>query len=179
MMTMNVLLKILLKRKMKRANFPRLLISDFDGCLTDDSVYVDSSGNEFIRASRKDGQGASRIMRLGIPILILSSETNPVVETRARKMGVDCIQAVVNKEIAIETYAASKQISLKNIWFIGNDINDMSAMSKAGLSLCPMDASPEVLRLADVVLPIKGGDGILNFVGRFLERKSTHQRESV
>jgi N-acylneuraminate cytidylyltransferase len=154
-----------------RLSTPKMLAIDFDGCLTDDNVFLDKIGNEFVRVSRKDGLGAERLMAMGIAVVIISTEENLVVSQRAKKMKVNVRQGVRNKQIALGEFAQSRGISKENIWAIGNDINDLSLFESAGYTMCPSDASIEIKSAANLILPIKGGEGVLNYLARLLESK--------
>jgi len=156
-------------RTLKNYGIPEILAIDFDGCLTDDYVFVDQNGTEFVKVSRKDGLGANRIKAMGVTIVIVSSEKNLVVAKRAQKMQVEFIQDVKNKQLTLQEFASIRGTSRHKIWAVGNDINDLGLFASAGLTLCPSDAADEVLAKAQVVLPIKGGAGILNFIASFLE----------
>ena len=151
---------------------PELLAIDFDGCLTDDHVLVDEHGTEFVRVSRKDGLGAGRLKSLGVMVLIISTEENLVVSQRAKKIKVEVIQGVQNKQTALEIFAQSRGIAKNSIWAVGNDVNDIGLFKSAGLSLCPSDASSEIKAISDVILPIQGGEGILNYLAKLVEDMS-------
>lgn len=166
------LLDVNARWKISRLPPPRVLATDFDGCLTDDRVYLNSEGDEFIAANRKDGLGSSRIQVMGIPIVIISSERNTVVSRRAEKMGVDVFQGVADKVLALDDYLASKEVSWESVWFIGNDVNDLEAICRANVSLCPIDAAPEVRKRVDIVLPIPGGGGLLNYIAHHIVAKN-------
>jgi YrbI family 3-deoxy-D-manno-octulosonate 8-phosphate phosphatase len=156
------------KHQLSKLEKPKILAIDFDGCLTNDYVLVDETGKEFVRVTRKDGLGAGRLKLLGIEVFIVSTEENLVVSQRARKMRVEVQQGVQNKKQALNEIAQSRGISREKIWAIGNDVNDLGLFESAGLSLCPRDASPEIKSTADLVLPINGGEGILNFLASAL-----------
>jgi N-acylneuraminate cytidylyltransferase len=156
--------------KLRPHERPKLLAVDFDGCLTDDHVLIDENGNEFVRVSRKDGLGASRLKNLGVLVLIVSSEKNLVVSTRAAKIQVDVLQGIQNKQVALQEFASCRGIAKSEIWAVGNDVNDLSLFSAAGRAICPKDAAEEVKASSDVVLPIKGGEGILNYLARIIEQ---------
>lgn len=163
--------RIMAKRILKWLTPPKLILTDFDGCLTNDFVYVNTDGVESIRATRKDGLGIERLKLMGIEVMVVSAEANKVVSARAKKLNIECIQDCHDKKNALINTSEKKQITLRDIWFIGNDINDLEALKLAGYSLCPKDASPEVKDISDLILPINGGDGILNFIARNLKRK--------
>ena len=158
---------------------PKLLAIDFDGCLTDDHVLVDEHGTEFVRVSRKDGLGAGRLRLLGVTVLIISTEENLVVSQRAKKIKVEVMQGVQNKQAALEVFANNRGIAKNFIWAVGNDVNDIGLFKSAGLSLCPSDASSEIKAISDVILPIKGGEGILNYLAKLLENMSDLKSDSI
>lgn len=160
------------KNHLSKLDKPEILAIDFDGCLTDDHVLVDETGKEFVRASRKDGLGAGRLKLLGIAVVIVSTEENLVVSQRAKKMQVEVRQGVQNKQLALNEFAQSRGIAREKIWAVGNDVNDLSLFESASLTLCPRDASPEIKSIADLILPINGGEGILNFLANALETNS-------
>ena len=159
----------LVKRKISKLYPPELLAIDFDGCLTDDHVLVDETGKEFVRVSRKDGLGAGRLKALGVTVVIVSTEENLVVSQRAKKMKVQVRQGVQNKQMTLEEFAHGLGISRERIWAVGNDVNDTSLFRAAGVKICPSDASLEIKAMADLTLPLKGGEGILNFLANLLE----------
>jgi YrbI family 3-deoxy-D-manno-octulosonate 8-phosphate phosphatase len=157
--------------KLRQHERPKLLAIDFDGCLTDDHVLVDENGNEFVKVSRKDGLGASRLRLLGVIVLIISSERNLVVSKRAEKIQVEVLQDIKNKQAALQEFASSRGITQNEIWAVGNDINDLGLLNAVGFALCPADASEEVKSVSDMVLPIRGGEGILNYLARAMEKQ--------
>jgi len=168
------------KQRLRAQNFPKVLAIDFDGCLTNDFVYVNADGIEFVQVTRKDGLGAARLSEIGIQVVIVSSEENRVVTMRARKIGVDVIQGASKKVEALREYVSEKGFTWEATWFVGNELNDKDVMGNVTFSLCPKDASPEIKKLADVILPVKGGMGILNYIARNLEghRKTPSRRNS-
>jgi YrbI family 3-deoxy-D-manno-octulosonate 8-phosphate phosphatase len=152
---------------------PHLIITDFDGCLTNDHVYLNEEGTEFVRVTRKDGLGASRLKLMGIDLLILSSESNLVVSRRARKIGVQVQQGVPDKGKAFQDILMGTKYLLENIWYIGNDVNDLPPIRMASFSLCPKDSAIEVRQECNVVLPVLGGSGILNYLASLLESETS------
>lgn len=135
------------------------IVTDFDGVHTDDTVLVDGEGHEFVRVSREDGMGVSRLRRAGIPMLILSTETNPVVGARGHKLRVPVLQAVDDKAEVLAEWAAEQGIALGDIAYLGNDVNDLGAMRAVGWPIAVADAHPLVRAQARVVLSREGGDG--------------------
>ena len=116
---------------------PKIIFTDFDGCLTDDRVIVNEHGEEFISANRKDGLAAKRLKDIGIKVVITSMETNKVVLARGNKMGVEVLQGLSDKAKAIDEYLVKNKLTWEESWYIGNDVNDLGAIGKANFSLCP------------------------------------------
>jgi len=149
---------------------PKVIFTDFDGCLTDDRVWVNEHGEEFVAANRKDGLATKRLKDLGIKVVIASTETNKVVLARGNKMRVEVLQGLSDKVKAIDDYLIKNNLTWEESWYIGNDINDLGSINKAKLSLCPNDAVEIVLNSVDYVLKTKGGFGILSEIVTELEK---------
>lgn len=137
----------------------RLVVSDFDGVLTDNRVWVSQDGREAVTCSREDGLGISRLQAMGIPFIILSTETNPVVSERARKLKAICFRSVRDKAKILDKIARERCVKLREVAYIGNDINDLEAFRAVGLAVAVADAHPGVIREADIVLERPGGQG--------------------
>jgi YrbI family 3-deoxy-D-manno-octulosonate 8-phosphate phosphatase len=157
--------------EIRNQTIPKIIFSDFDGCLTDDRVWVNEDGEEFVATNRKDGLAVKRLRNLGIQVVIASTETNKVVLARGNKMGVDVLQGLADKAETIEQYLKQKNLSWNDAWYIGNDVNDLGAIKKVRLSLCPADAVKKVRKSVDVVLKTNGGYGILEEIVTTLESK--------
>ena len=135
------------------------VVTDFDGVHTDDTAFVAESGEELVRVSRADGLGIGLLRAAGIPVLILSTETNPVVGARARKLGVDVIQGSVDKGAALVDWARERGIPLDRIAYLGNDVNDLPCFELVGWPVAVADADPRVLAAARHALGAPGGGG--------------------
>lgn len=135
------------------------VVTDFDGVHTDDTAYVGSDGRELVRVSRRDGMGVSLLRRAGIPMLILSTETNPVVARRAEKLRVPVLHGVEDKAAALASWAEKQGVALDDVVYLGNDVNDLPAMRIVGWPAAVADAHPEVLAAARIVLNRPGGHG--------------------
>jgi 3-deoxy-D-manno-octulosonate 8-phosphate phosphatase KdsC-like HAD superfamily phosphatase len=86
-------------------------------------------------------------------------------------MGVDVLQGLADKTEAIEQYLKQKNLSWEDVWYVGNDVNDLGAIKKARLSLCPADAVKKIRKIVDVVLKTNGGYGILEEIVTTFESK--------
>lgn len=121
-----------------------LIAFDFDGVFTDNFVTVNEKGEEEVRCSRSDGLGLSRLKSLGVQLIILSTEKNPVVSKRAEKLGLTCFQNIEDKGIEIQRIAEKLKVNLSNTMFVGNDINDIPALSLVGFPVGVNDSYPEI-----------------------------------
>ena len=92
-------------------------------------------------------------------MLILSTETNPVVTARANKLRIPVEQGCGNKAAFLAAYMQSQGIEPKNVIYMGNDVNDLAAMRLVGSIAAPGDAHPAVLKIAHVVTAAPGGRG--------------------
>jgi len=137
----------------------RLAVFDFDGVFTDNHVWVDADGGETVRCCRADGLGLRRLREAGVDALVVSLETAPVVGARARKLGIACLQGIEDKLSTLREEAAARELSLEEIAYVGNDINDVECLEAVGLAVVPADAWPEAREHARWVLTRAGGQG--------------------
>ena len=158
-----------MKHKLEKREKPKVIFTDFDGCLTDDRVWLNQDGEEFVAANRKDGLAINRLKNLGIQVVITSTETNKVVLARGTKMGVEVLQGLADKAEYLEQYLKQKNLSWNDVWYIGNDVNDLGAIGKAKLSICPADAVKKVRKAVDLILETNGGYGVLSEIVTLLE----------
>ena len=94
-------------------------------------------------------------------MVILSTEENRVVYQRAKKIKVPVIHGVDSKRAVLEAWARKKGFSLQRVLYIGNDVNDVEAMSVCGFRVCPSDAYPQIKKIASLVLKSRGGEGVI------------------
>ena len=137
----------------------KLVVFDFDGVMTDDCVIVDQNGIESVRCSRADGLGVRMLHEKGIASIVLSSERNPVVIQRCKKLGLECIHGVLKKGAILSNYLKEHEIDPRDVVYIGNDINDLPCFPLVGCAVAPADAHDRVKNEADIVLTHKGGEG--------------------
>jgi len=143
-------------------NKVKALVMDFDGVHTDNSVSTDQHGTESVQTSRGDGMGLSELARrTEVKRLIVSKERNPAVIARADKLGIDVMSAIDDKVAALESWLVANNLQWDDVLYVGNDINDIPPMQKAGLTACPSDAHENVFEFVDWILPQPGGRGAL------------------
>ena len=136
-------------------------VFDFDGVLTNNLVKIDENGKESVSCSRADGLAFDVLRKLNKPAYILSTEKNLVVKARAKKLNIPAIQGVADKVEAIKKLAADNSYSLKNILYVGNDLNDYLVMQLCGYSVCPADSHTKIKSVSSIILSTNGGDGIV------------------
>jgi len=122
----------------------RLIAFDFDGVFTDNTVCVSEEGGESVRCWRSDGLGLARLLSVGVRACIISTETNPVVSARAKKLQLPCKQGVEDKAAGILSICTEFQISPQHTMFVGNDINDIPVFQSVGIPVGVADAYPEI-----------------------------------
>lgn len=147
----------------------KVIVSDFDGVMTDNRVWIDESGKETVCVNRADGQAVHMLREMGINLVIMSTEKNGVVSKRAEKLKIECIQSISDKAECLKKYCADKRIFFQNVAYIGNDINDFEALKLAGIKVVPSDAYEEVKAIADYVTEAVGGRGVIREVAGILK----------
>jgi YrbI family 3-deoxy-D-manno-octulosonate 8-phosphate phosphatase len=146
------------------------LVMDFDGVLTDNRVFVSQEGVESVACNRGDGWGLSQLRKTGLPLLVLSTEANPVVEARCRKLGVECIQNAADKRAALDAWLAARNIAWADIVYVGNDENDLECLRAAGCSVAVQDAVSEVRSAARIILQSQGGRGAVREIADLIQK---------
>lgn len=138
----------------------KLVITDIDGVWTDGSMYYDQVGNELKRFNTSDGVGVYFCKQLGIPVAIMTGEVTKIVERRAVKLKVDFLkQGVKNKLECAKKICLELGITLGDVAFIGDDINDIELLSNVGFAACPPTSRWYVQNKVHYVTYLKGGQG--------------------
>jgi YrbI family 3-deoxy-D-manno-octulosonate 8-phosphate phosphatase len=141
-----------------------LLVLDFDGVLTDNTVWVSEDGKEMVRCWRSDGLGLSQLQALGVPVWVLSTEKNPVVSKRCEKLKLPCRQNLPDKAAALQSLTEELKVVLSQVAYVGNDINDLSSLSIVGYPIIVQDAHDSVKSVALYQTQRPGGFGAVREV---------------
>lgn len=155
---------------MKRSLLPKLkkiklLVSDVDGVLTDGGAYYSDEGIELKKFSIRDGMGIVLMQKAGYKVAIVTTEKTKIVERRAERLKVtDLYQGVVNKVAAVEELLRKYDLTWGETAFIGDDINDIPVLKKAGFAAAPANATAINKKLADYVTAAEGGHGAVREV---------------
>ena len=145
-----------------------LIVYDFDGVMTDNRAIIFQDGTEAVIVNRSDGLGVDLFRSIGIPQLILSTETNPVVKARAAKLHLEVIISCKDKKIALENYCTQKGCDLNRVMYVGNDLNDLEVMKIVGFPVAPADAHSEIKKVAKLTTKAKGGEGVIKELSDYL-----------
>lgn len=138
----------------------KLVVTDIDGVWTDGGMYYDELGNEWKKFHTYDSAGVLFLKKLNIPLAICTGETTKAVSRRAEKLKVDfLIQGATDKKSLILGLCKRLKISLVDVAYIGDDLNDVEMLKSAGFSACPSSAPEYIKNICSVVLQKKGGEG--------------------
>jgi 3-deoxy-D-manno-octulosonate 8-phosphate phosphatase (KDO 8-P phosphatase) len=141
----------------------KLFLSDVDGVMTDAGMYYTESGDEFKKFNTHDGMGFQLLREAGIKTGIITSETTKIVERRALKLKVDYVyqgKQHGGKLEAAKEICKQEGISLKEVAYIGDDVNCLALLSEVGMAACPANAVKRIKEIPGILmLQKKGGDG--------------------
>lgn len=160
--------------KNERMKDIKLFLTDVDGCLTEGGMYYTAEGEVMKRFCVYDGMGMVCLQQAGIPCGILTSENSPIVKARAEKLKLQYLYLGVGSKVnpdcltklqAAQEICAQLGITLKEVCYVGDDINDVELLSAVGYPCCPPNARPEVLAVQGIhVLQTPGGQGAIREV---------------
>ena len=138
----------------------KLIVLDVDGTLTNGKLYMDDKDNSLKAFDVKDGFAIAQWIKLGGLVAIITGKTSEIVRRRKEELGIqELAQGVSNKVVELNKLLVKYSLSLDEVAYIGDDINDLGVMSKVGFSACPKDAVSEVLERVDYIASKNGGRG--------------------
>ena len=139
----------------------KLVLTDNDGVLTDTGVYYSEKGEEFKRFSIRDGMGVERLRKhAGIETVIITGEKSGSVKARAKKLNIkEYYLGIIHKTEILPEVLMKNNITLENIAFIGDDINDLEIMKEIGFKATPSDGMDFIKDIADYICKNKSGNG--------------------
>lgn len=147
---------------------PKLLVLDFDGVMTDNTVLVDQDGREAVFCNRGDGLGLDKLRKTDVKIMVLSTEKNPVVTARCKKLNIECVQGCNDKLSKLKEIAKENGIDTSEIIYVGNDVNDLECMKWVKTAIASRDANEKVLAIAKFITKQKGGEGVVRQVADWI-----------
>jgi 3-deoxy-D-manno-octulosonate 8-phosphate phosphatase (KDO 8-P phosphatase) len=157
----------------------RALALDVDGVLTDGGFWWGPNGEEWKRFCFADVMGVSLALRAGMQLALISGENSQLVDRYAEKMRIHHVtKGCRDKASALRNFAAAIGMELAEICFMGDDINDLPAMSIAGFSAAPANAADRVLAEVDFAAQRQGGNGaVRELVDALLAAQNLDPRE--
>ncbi|MFI5793357.1 cytidylyltransferase domain-containing protein [Streptomyces sp. NPDC051677] len=144
------------------------VVLDFDGTQTDDRVLIDSDGREFVSVHRGDGLGIAALRRSGLRMLILSTEQNPVVAARARKLKLPVLHGIDRKDLALKQWCEEQGVAPERVLYVGNDVNDLPCFALVGWPVAVASAHDVVRGAARAVTTVPGGDGAIREIAGWI-----------
>ena len=157
----------------------KAIAMDVDGVLTDGTVWLDDAGHELKRIAFVDIMGVSMGRRAGLRFALISGEAGPLLEQIANKLGIaDVYGGCKDKASAVRDFAERHALDLREVCFIGDDINDVEALSTCGLAVAPAGAHRSAREKAGLVTEQPGGSGaVREVIDRLLEEAGPAQAE--
>lgn len=157
----------------------RAILFDVDGVLTDGGIIYDNDFNEYKRFNVKDGQIISHLRKDGFIVGVITGRDSEVVKKRCEELNLDFHEHGANNKLQkYENFKQAYHFDDEEIAYIGDDIIDLSVLSRVGLSSCPADARLYMKDNVDLVLESKGGDGVLRDLCDFI-LQSQNKLESI
>ncbi|MFG2279035.1 cytidylyltransferase domain-containing protein [Streptomyces asoensis] len=144
------------------------VVLDFDGTQTDDRVLIDSDGREFVSVHRGDGLGIAALRRSGLRMLILSTEQNPVVAARARKLRLPVLHGIDRKDLALKQWCEEQGVAPERVLYVGNDVNDLPCFALVGWPVAVAGAHDVVRGAARAVTTVPGGSGAIREIAGWI-----------
>lgn len=148
----------------------RAVVTDVDGCMTDGRVHYTGDGQPLRSFNTKDGIGHDALRKSGIRVAWLTSgKLAESTRIRSETIGVDALDiGSGNKGPRLESLCEQLGVRPSEVVYLGDDLPDIPAMEIAGVAVCPADAIVAVRRIADIILPVDGGDGCFRFLAELV-----------
>ena len=150
------------KGLIKKASLIKGIFFDVDGVLTNGKITYDDHGLEIKSFNVKDGQIISYLKKEGIVVGVISGRESGAVSKRSSELKLDfCHQGILEKDLVFAKLVKHYRLKMKEVAFIGDDINDLKVFQHCGLAVCPADAMDYIKERVDLVTRSKGGMGVL------------------
>lgn len=159
------------RRKTEKSSFTkalqgiRLFATDVDGVLTDAGMYYAESGEELKKFNTRDGMGLKLLQRAGLITALITMENTKLVARRGEKLAIPEVHQGVHDKVGVLRGLAERYgLTLQQVAYIGDDVNDLEALQAVGFSAAPADGIPPVLKIVDYVCKKRGGEGAVREV---------------
>jgi 3-deoxy-D-manno-octulosonate 8-phosphate phosphatase (KDO 8-P phosphatase) len=169
-----------MKSIQERIQIIKMLLLDVDGVMTDGGIILGPGSMELKRFHVRDGMGVSLARAAGLLVGILTSRDSEVVRRRAKELGIEEVQqGVSHKEEVYEAILKKYGFRDEEVAYIGDDIQDIPVLKRAGLSCCVADGAEEVKRVSHYVTLKNGGTGAVREVVDMLLKGLGKKEEAV
>lgn len=147
----------------------KAFLLDVDGVLTDGSIIYDNNGLEYKKFNVKDGQIISHLKRLGFKIGVITGRESQVVKNRCEELKIEFHKhGIKDKQVEYKKFKEFYNLEDENIAYIGDDIIDLTILTKCGLSVTPNDARDYMKNNVDIVTSSKGGEGVFRDLADYI-----------
>jgi YrbI family 3-deoxy-D-manno-octulosonate 8-phosphate phosphatase len=147
----------------------RLFATDVDGVLTDAGMYYSDSGDELKKFNTRDGMGIKLLQRAGLLTALVTQEATKLVARRAEKLAIPEVHQGAEDKLAVLREMADRHgMTLREVAYMGDDINDLAALRAVGFSAAPADALPAVRKAVTYLCRAKGGEGAVREVAELI-----------
>ena len=156
-------------KKIRKPRNVKILLTDVDCVLTDGGMYYNSKGDSMKKFHTRDGMGVTLLRKKGIPTIIVTKEKTAIVRKWANKMKVaEIFDGIQNKEKIVDVICKKYKVSVDQVGYIGDDVNDIELLKKVGFSATPKDGIFKVQKIVDYVCKKNGGEGAFREIADLL-----------
>lgn len=153
------------KEQVRKASAVKAIFFDVDGVLTDGKIIYDDSGKESKYFHVKDGLIIKYLKKYKILTGAITGRESSVVTKRMAELKVDfCHQGIIDKLSVFVKLVKHYKLKMKEVVFIGDDLNDLEVLNTCGFSVCPADSPLYIKEHVDLITNTCGGEGVLREV---------------
>jgi 3-deoxy-D-manno-octulosonate 8-phosphate phosphatase (KDO 8-P phosphatase) len=138
----------------------KLLLFDVDGVLTDGSIIINGDGTESKQFNIRDGAAIVWAQRAGLLVGLLSARLADATSVRASQLGITIVvQGAADKLAGYDRILGEHGLTDEQVGYMGDDLQDLPVLRRAGFSAAPADAAAEVRAAVHWVSASGGGHG--------------------
>ncbi|MFH0999198.1 MAG: DUF2520 domain-containing protein [Bacteroidota bacterium] len=159
------------------------LIFDYDGVLTDGTVYPSSDGEMMRAANVKDGYALQLAVKKGFNVAVISGGKSATMTKRLEALNIQDVHLGVKDKVGVfHQYLADKNLKKEQVLYMGDDIPDFQIMQEVGVATCPEDAVEEIKSISDYISHKEGGKGavrdivqqVMKIQGKWMDGEAFH-----
>lgn len=158
----------------------KLLLLDVDGVLTNGQIVIGQSGELCKAFHVADGLGISIAQRLGLKVGIITGRKSAIVEKRAQELGIEILyMGIANKLGALQEIVTAEKISLAEVAYMGDDLNDLAVLQKVGFAAAPANAAVEVKERVHYIAHRSGGQGAVRELVEYILKEQGLWKKAI